>query len=182
MWRRKVSNEELQRDVGDPERATKRTMDRAVRLLAAKPRSVGEIRERLLEKPWTDEPIVDSVIAKLREYNYLDDDQYARNLALSKLRQKPQGRRRLEQRLSQKKLDRETLDTAIRSAYETLPEMQLIDDAIEKRVRLKGLPATYDERKKLTEHLLRQGFDYGLIREKLGQLESEKPTGSKTDA
>jgi regulatory protein len=182
MWRRKLSNEEVQRNVGDPDRARKRTMDRAVRLLAAKPRSVGEIRERLLEKPWTDDGIVDTVIAKLKEYNYLDDEQYARDLALSKLRQKPQGRRRLEQRLSQKKLDRETLDTAITSAYEALPETRLIDDAIDKRVRLNGIPATYNERKKLTEHLLRQGFDYGLIREKLGQLESEKPAGSKTKA
>ena len=173
MWRRKVSNEARPREIADPEKARKRTMDRAVRLLAAKPRSIREIRERLLEKGWTDESIVDSVIAKLREYNYLDDEQYARDLALSKLRQKPQGRRRLEQRLSQKKLDRTTLDTAIKAAYDTLPESDLIETAIDKRIRLKGLPANHDERKKFTEHLLRQGFDYGLIREKLQNLESE---------
>ena len=175
MWRRKVSNEEIERKVGDPDRARKRTMDRAVRLLAAKPRSIGELRERLLEKSWTDEGLVDAVIEKLREYNYLDDEQYARDLALSKLRQKPQGRRRLEQRLAHKKLDRTTLDTAIKAAYETLPESSLIHDAIDKRIRLKGMPQTHEERKKFTEHLMRQGFDYGLIREKLQQLESDKP-------
>jgi len=178
MWRRKVSNEARQWEVGDPEKARKRTMDRAVRLLAAKPRSIGEIRERLLEKSWTDEAIVDSVIAKLRGYNYLDDEQYARDLALSKLRQKPQGRRRLEQRLSRKKLERSTLDTAIKAAFDTFPESDLIDSAIDKRVRLKGLPVTHDERKKFTEHLLRQGFDYGLIREKLQRLESVDPPPS----
>jgi len=158
------------RKVTDRDRSRKRTMDRAVRLLAAKPRSVAELRERLLEKAWTDAEIVDSVIAKLREYNYVDDDQYARHLALSKLRQKPQGRRRLQQRLSQKKVDPATLDTAIKAAYETIPESQLIDTAIEKRIRLKGPPETREDKKKLTEHLLRQGFDYALIRDKLAQL------------
>jgi regulatory protein len=182
MWRRKVSNEAVERNVGDPDRARKRTMDRAVRLLAAKPRSVAELRERLLEKSWTDDAIVDSVIEKLREYTYLDDDQYARDLALSKLRQKPQGRRRLEQRLSQKKLDRTTLDIAIKAAYEALPETALIDTAIEKRLRLKGTPQTREERKKIIEHLLRQGFDYGLIREKLQALESEKTGRSNNHA
>jgi regulatory protein len=176
MWRRKVSNEEVERKVTDPERARKRTMDRAVRLLAAKPRSIAELRERLLEKSWTEAAIVDDIIDKLREYNYLDDDQYARDLALSKLRQKPQGRRRLEQRLAHKKLDRSTLDTAIAAAYQTFPESRLIDDAIAKRIRLKGLPQTHADRKKFTQHLMRQGFEYGLIREKLQLLESDTST------
>jgi len=167
-YREPVKDED--RKVTDRDRSRKRTMDRAVRLLATKPRSVAELRERLLEKAWTDAEIVDSVIAKLREYNYLDDDQYARDLALSKLRQKPQGRRRLQQRLSQKKVDPATLDTAIKAAYETIPESQLIDTAIEKRIRLKGPPETREDKKKLTEHLLRQGFDYALIRDKLSQL------------
>jgi len=170
MWQRRTDNDDKPREITDREKARARTMARAIRLLAAKPRSIGEIRERLLEKNWTDAAIVDGVIEKLREYNYLDDDQYARDLALSKLRQKPQGRRRLQQRLSQKKVDPATLDTAIKAAYETIPESQLIDTAIEKRIRLKGPPDTREDKKKLTEHLLRQGFDYALIRDKLSQL------------
>src|SRR5260221_13857066 len=71
--------EESERVVKDVERSRERTMNRAVKLLAAKPRSVRELRERLLEKLWTNEPIVDAVIEKLREYKYLDDEQYARD-------------------------------------------------------------------------------------------------------
>ncbi|MBV9240988.1 MAG: RecX family transcriptional regulator [Acidobacteria bacterium] len=167
--------DDADRVIKDREKARERTMNRAVRLLAAKPRSVAELRERLLEKAWTDHEIVDAVIAKLAGYGYLDDVQYARDLALSKLRQKPQGQRRLEQRLSQKKLDRSVLDTAIKAAYEVLPESELIDSAIEKRLRLKGMPAAHEDRKKFIEHLLRQGFSYALIREKLQRIESESP-------
>jgi regulatory protein len=172
MWRRRVAaNEEKDRVINDPEKARERTMNRAVKLLAAKPRAIGELRERLLEKSWTNDAIVTGVIEKLKEYGYLDDDQYARDVALSKLRQKPQGKRRLQHTMSRKSLDRETVDAAIQNAFEKMPEADLIEVAIEKRIRLKGRPETRDEKKKFIDHLLRQGFDYDLIREKMSGLQ-----------
>ena len=171
MWvRRKQPVDESQRVVRDAERSRERTMNRAVKLLAAKPRSVAELRERLLEKLWTNSEVVDRVIDKLKEYGYLDDEQFARNTALSKLRQKPQGRRRLEQTMSRKKLDKATVEAAISEAFEKMPETELIDTAIEKRLRLKGRPETRDELKKFYDHLMRQGFSYGLIRDKVSEL------------
>jgi SOS response regulatory protein OraA/RecX len=87
MWRKRIElNDRKERIVKDVEKATERTMNRAVKLLAAKPRSVGELRERLLEKTWTNDAIVETVIAKLLEYGYLDDERFAADLALSKLR------------------------------------------------------------------------------------------------
>ena len=151
------------RVIEDRQKSRERTMNRAVKLLAAKPRSVLELRERLLEKRWTDEEIVDAVLEKLKEYKYLDDEQFARDLALSKLRQKPQGKRRLKQSLSQKKLDKEIVDEAITTAFEKLPEGELIDRAIQKRLRLKGQPETREDKKKFYDFLLRQGFSFDLI-------------------
>ena len=176
MWgnRRKSLSADRERVITDAERSRERTMNRAVKLLAAKPRSIGELRERLLEKLWTDEAIVDRVIEKLKEYKYLDDEQFARELAVSKLRQKPQGKRRLQQSMSQKKLDKETVESAIAQAFEALPEDDLIDQAIAKRVRLKGKPETREDAKKFYDHLLRQGFGFDLIREKMGSLAKER--------
>lgn len=159
--------DDTDRVVRDRERSRKRTMERAIRLLAAKPRSINELRGRLLEKLWTDAEIVDAVIEKLRAYNYLDDDQFARDTALSKLRQKPQGRIKLQQAMSRKQLDRATADKAIDDAYAEMPEAELIDKAIAKRLRLKGIPETREDSKKFYDHLMRQGFGYGLIRERL---------------
>jgi len=171
MWgRRRQPVDEEKRVVKDAERSRERTMNRAVKLLAAKPRSVGELRQRLLEKLWTNDAIVDAVIEKLKEYKYLDDEQFARDLAVSKLRQKPQGKRRLQQTMSQKKLDKDLVDTAITEAFEKLPEADLIDVAIEKRLRLKGKPETREDTKKFYDHLLRQGFSFDLIREKVSSL------------
>lgn len=174
MWRKRLDpNEHRERFVKDAERARERTMNRALRLLAAKPRSVTELRERLLEKLWTNEEIVAGIIEKLKEYKYLDDEQFARDVAVSKLRQKPQGRRRLQQAMSQKKLDREIVDNAVAAAFEKHPEEDLIDTAIEKRVRLKGIPETREDDKKFYDHLMRLGFGYGLIKEKLGRIKKE---------
>jgi len=175
MWRRrKETIEDSERTVTDPVRARERTMNRAVRLLAAKPRSVEELRTRLLEKSWTNAAIVASVIETLSTYKYLDDKQYAADLAASKLRQKPIGKRRLQQSMSMKQLDREIVSEAIDSAYEKMPEADLIDRAIEKRLRLKGAPETREDTKKFYDHLMRQGFDYGLIRDKMGSIGKEK--------
>ena len=181
MWRKRLgSNENRERVVKDVARSRERTMNRAIKLLAAKPRSVAELRERLLERLWTNEEIVDDVVEKLKEYKYLDDEQFARDVAVSKLRQKPQGKRRLQQAMSQKKLDRETVDQAILSAYEKLPEEELINIAIEKRIRLKGLPGTREDEKKFYDHLMRLGFGYGLIKEKLNDLKAgHKTSGSE---
>ena len=171
MWRKRGSAiEDKDRIIKDPARARERTMNRAVKLLAAKPRSVGELRERLLEKNWTNDEIVSGVLEKLKEYGYLDDAKYAADLALSKLRQKPQGKRRLQQAMSRKKLDRETLDAAIDTAFTKMPENQLIDLAIEKRLRVKGKPGTREDTKKFYDHLLRQGFSFDLVRQKMSVL------------
>ena len=176
MWRkRRRPAEENERIITDREKSRERTMNRAVKLLAAKPRSVGELRERLLEKNWTDRAIVDAVIEKLSDYKYLDDEQYAADLAVSKLRQQPQGRRRLKQTLSQKKLDKETVDQALSTAFEKIPEAELIDQAIEKRLRLKGKPETRDDTKKFYDHLLRRGFSYDLVATKLRDIAKIDP-------
>ena len=159
-----------ERVIKDPARARERTMNRAFRLLAAKPRSVAELRERLMEKNWTNLEIVNSVIEKLEDYKYLDDQQYAADLAVSKLRQKPQGKRKLQQSLSQKKLSKETVEEAITTAFEKLPEHDLIDQAIAKRLRLKGKPEAREDVKKFYDHLLRQGFNYELIRSKMDEV------------
>jgi regulatory protein len=151
----------------NPEKARERTFQRAVKLLAAKPRSVAELRERLLEKGWTNAEIVEAVLQKLGEYGYLNDERFAFGYASYKVRQKPVGRQRLQRDLQLKKVDRETADEALRLVFEETPEEDLIDRAIAKRMRLRGRPETRAETKSLFDHLLRQGFSYELVAQKV---------------
>lgn len=163
-------DEEKKPRVINPERARQKTFDRAVNLLAFKPRSIAELRERLLEKEWTTAEIVEAVLEKLKEYNYLNDEQFARSLAASKIRQKPIGRRVLKQKLALKKLDKETVEAALETAFEETPEEEIIERAIEKRLRLKGIPETREDSKKFYDYLLRQGFSYDLVSSKMREI------------
>ena len=156
----------------DPERSRTRTLQRAVKLLAAKPRSVAELRGRLLEKEWTTEEAADYAIAKLSEYGYVDDEQFALGYASARVRQKPVGRQQLARDLQMKQIDRELAEQTLEKVFEATPEADLIDLAIEKRVRLRGRPTTRQETKSLFDHLLRRGFSYDLIISKVRALAS----------
>ncbi|HYE14881.1 MAG TPA: regulatory protein RecX [Pyrinomonadaceae bacterium] len=156
----------------DPEKARERTLQRAVKLLAAKPRSVAELRERLLEKEWADEEAADYALMKLKEYGYLDDDRFAFGFASYRVRQKPVGRQRLARDLQTKKVSKETADAALELVYQETPEEELIERAIEKRARLRGRPKTRQETKSLYDHLLRLGFSYDLIMRKVREASS----------
>lgn len=151
----------------DPAKARERVFQRAGRLLAAKQRSVEELRERLLEGRGATEPVVEEVIARLREYGYLDDARYAHSYASLRVQQRPIGRQMLERDLRMRQIDKATVDAALDQVFETMPEEGMIDLAIAKRIRLRGRPKTRAEAKKLFDHLLRQGFAFELVSEKV---------------
>lgn len=141
-----------------------------MKLLAAKARSVAELRERLLSGPGTSKTIVESVIARLCEYGYLDDARFAQGYASLRVQQRPIGRRRLERDLWLKKVDKAVADRALDQVFAETPETELIDRAIAKRIRLRGRPKTRAEAKSLFDHLLRLGFSFELVSEKVRAL------------
>ncbi len=155
------------------EELRRRTFERAVKLLAAKPRSVAELRERLLRGKNTNEEVVEIVIARLREYGYLNDERFAFGYASYKVKQKPMGRRRLERDLKFKKVDSGVANEALEMVFAETPEEQLIDKAIAKRLRIRGKPKNRMEAKSLFDHLLRQGFEVELVSEKVRSLAND---------
>ncbi len=160
-----------------PEQIRSRTFQQAVRLLAAKSRSVAELRERLLEGRQTNIDAVEAVIERLREYGYLDDQRYAFGYASLKVRQRPVGRARLERDLMFRKVSGEVTEEALDQVFNETSEAELLDRAIAKRLRLRGQPKTRADAKKLFDHLLRQGFPFELVSEKVRavmQLESDE--------
>jgi regulatory protein len=164
---RKTEDEHLESAPLDPAKARERVFQRAGKLLAAKPRSVEELRERLLEGRGATKAIVESVIERLREYGYLDDARFAQSYASLRVQQRPIGRQRLQRDLWLKKIDKQTADAALDQVFEATPEEELIDRAMQKRTRLRGKPKTRAEAKKLFDHLLRQGFAFELVSEKV---------------
>jgi regulatory protein len=147
-----------------------KTFERAINLLSYKPRSLAEMRARLMEKDWAEEAVVDQALARLEELGYLNDEEFAANFAHTRLTTKPIGRSRLRRDLQRKKLPSETIENTLDEAYEQLSEEELIDRAISKRVRLKGAPTDREEAKKLFDYLIRRGFSYDLVIRKLREV------------
>jgi regulatory protein len=156
--------------VDDSTDIRRKTFERAVKLLAAKPRSIAELRERLLRGKNTNGEVVETVIARLREYGYLNDERFAFGYASYKVKQRPLGRRRLARELKFKKVDSGVAEAALELVFSETPEEQLIDQAIAKRLRLRGKPKNRLEAKSLFDHLLRQGFEFDLVSDKVRAL------------
>src|ERR1043165_9033659 len=158
----------------DPAKARERVFQRAAKLLAAKQRSVEELREKLSTTRGATKAMVDEAIARLCEYGYLDDAKFAQSYASLRLRERRIGRRRLQRDLWLKKVDKQTTEAAVDDVFDATPESELIERAIAKRVRLRGKPKTREDAKKLFDHLLRQGFEFELVSEKVRALAREE--------
>ncbi len=150
-----------------PEQSRRRTFARAIKLISAKPRSVAELRERLSQARSARKADVEAAIDRLKEYGYLDDERFALSFASARVNQKPIGRRRLERDLKLKQVEQSVVDEALNQVFEETSEDELIDRAIEKRIRLRGRPTNRAEAKSLFDHLLRLGFPFELIVEKV---------------
>jgi regulatory protein len=117
---------------------------------------------------------VEAVISRLKEYGYLDDERFAFSYASLKVKQRPIGRRRLERDLKFKKVDSAVANEALELVYTETTEEELIDRAIEKRIRLRGKPQDRLAAKSLFDHLLRQGFPFELVSEKVRAVSKQE--------
>lgn len=150
-----------------PEESRHRVFQRAIKLLAARSRSVAELSDLLLQTRGATKRVVDEVLARLREYGYLDDQRFAFGYASLKLRQRPLGRQRLKRDLAMKKVDKAVIDGALDLVFAEVSEEEQIDRAIEKRTRVRGRPSNRLQAKSLFDHLMRQGFPYELVADKV---------------
>lgn len=156
------------------EKIREKTFNLAIRILAARPRSENQLRQRLMSKAWAEGELVEECIARLTEMGYINDLSFAENYANHRLQVRPEGRSRIRQELARKDVSRETIDEALNTVFEETSEESLIERAIEKHMRIHGRPRTPQQSKKLFGHLIRRGFDYSLIMHKLASIGAGK--------
>jgi len=147
--------------------------DRALNLLAFRARSARELHRRLVQNGVTTER-AERVIGKLREVGLIDDSDFARQLARSKM-SAGQSRRRVHQELFKRGVAREVADEAVHQVVED----EGLSDAhsIERIARKKwGTLRTLDEptrRRRLYAFLARRGFDSDDVSRVVRQLAGE---------
>ena len=134
---------------------------RAVKLLAARPRSESELRARLAARAGAE--AVDECILKLKELGFIDDARFAAAYARHRASTRPIGQARLARELGARGVARSTIDEALKAVFLEVDEETLIDRAIEKRLRRETRSLDRNGVKRLFDHLARLGFDRELI-------------------
>lgn len=86
--------------------------DRAVRFLGYRPRSIAEVRQYLLEHA-VPASVAETVIQRLQQAGYLDDEGFARFWVDNRQQFRPRGERALRQELRRKGVDDAIIDAAI---------------------------------------------------------------------
>src|SRR5688500_12064351 len=123
--------------------------DRALNMLAARGRASRELR-RLLVRKGERADIVDLAIERLLRVGLLNDEIYARSVARAKAVGQGHSKRRVQQELFRRGVDREVADDAIEETFaeEAVDEDALVEQAARKKLRsLAALdPAVRDRR------------------------------------
>jgi len=129
---------------------------RALDLISRRLRSEREIRDYAWRKKWAPENL-ERVVERLYQYNYLDDEKFARAFVASRS-QRNISLRKLKVDLQKKGISNTILEKVL-SENETFDEKEALKRLIEKK------RGHYDDKRKLVAYLARQGFAYDDIRE-----------------
>jgi regulatory protein len=114
------------------------------------------------------EDIIEEIITKLKEYDYLDDEEFAFQFITSRIRTKPRGKQVLVSELMSKgvnkDLAKEKVDELVADEYDVLRRVY--------EKKYKGDKITIRDNKKI-DFLKRKGFNWDLIKQ-LIEDESQK--------
>jgi regulatory protein len=137
----------------------------ALKALAGRAHSTGELREKLRRRAQQPGDI-DSVLARLKEDGYLDDQRFAEGYAAARLSTDRFGRGRVIHDLRQRRVAPAVAERTVQQVYENVDEPQLIDEWIRRKYRTAPREGLFQDEKDLAaayRRLLRAGFRTGEI-------------------
>jgi SOS response regulatory protein OraA/RecX len=144
----------------DPD-SSKAAYSRALRWLAARELSGGQVRSRLAESGYT-ETAITAAVQRLIENRTVDDRRTASAVARTEARVRRHGPRRVLGKLLSMQIDRDLAREIVKEQFGDDDEEQLLETALDRRLR--GKPERLkdpNERRKILGYLVRQGFSVG---------------------
>ena len=143
---------------------------KALDYLAHKPRTEQEVRRKLRQRD-VSSVVIDDVIARLYELEYLDDEAYAHDYVHNRFSNKKYGPVRIRRELEERGVDRHLAEAAVDELFAEVDEAAAAWTHAENR-----WPRLDDEdprrrRQKMYRYLRRRGFRSDTIRPILDELE-----------
>jgi len=109
-------------------------LEYALKALAARAHSIGELRRKLLRRAASEEE-AEGVLRRLRESGYLDDRRLAERYAALRLENEGVGRIRVLQELRRRRIAPAVAEQAVVEAYQGTDETRLIEDFLRRKYR-----------------------------------------------
>ncbi len=163
----------------------------SVKKLSGRAASAGEIRTALLARA-LEASDVEKVLARLKDYGYLNDARFAESFATARLENEGLGQSRVLRDLRQRRVAPDLAKRTVSRIYSDRDELALIEQYIRRKYRLADREALFQSDKELARaygRLVRAGFTTGnSIRvlkrfaanpDLLDQLENAPPEGDE---
>jgi len=153
-----------------------KSYNRALRFLSFRPRSEKEIKDYLKLKTKnlelkTQNEIVNSIIKRLKEHKFLDDEEFARWWIEQRTKIKPRAWKVIQYELKQKGIEEETIQSQFTIYNLQFTNEDMAKKLIQKKIsRYKDLPKQ-EAYQKLGRFLASKGFDWGVIKKVLSNID-----------
>jgi regulatory protein len=137
----------------------------AVKSLGSRAQATGELRTKLKRRA-AEADDVESVLAQLKEYGYLDDRRFAESYATARLENQKLGRTRVVRDLRQRHVAPAVAEKTVAQVYQDVEETALIEDWIRRKYRMAQREGLFQSEKDLAgayRRLLHAGFRSGEI-------------------
>ncbi|ADD02431.1 regulatory protein RecX [Thermoanaerobacter mathranii subsp. mathranii str. A3] len=131
--------------------AIRRAKDYAFKLLSKKIVTEKELYQKLKIRGFS-ENVINEVIEKLKSYNYINDEIYAKLFIEQKMNQL-HSRKKIYYELINKGINREVIQESLRNFYPKEKEVEIIKKIIEKKLKFQ------EDTKKLKNYLYNSGFE-----------------------
>ncbi len=156
-----ITQEDLERMQLESEKAA--ALNKALSFLSATRKTEGEIRAHLTKKGYLP-AVIGYVVEKLREYDFINDGEYA--AAYTESASKRKGSRLIRMELKSKGLSEEAIEGAV-SGLDSKQELETAARILEKYMR--GKTTDKQTLQKAYRHLTGKGFDYETVKEALSK-------------
>lgn len=167
-YKLKVGKQISEEELDELKRASEfgKLYQRALEWVLARPRSEKETRDYLYKKIFEkklDKKYIDEIVGKLKDKKYLDDQKFAEWWVENRFVNKGVSSKRLRMELLKKGISNSVVDEVLDARDDDEEIMKII---AKKRAR-------YADDEKLMAYLIRQGFPFELVKEKIRLYETD---------
>ena len=134
----------------------------ALRFLTHRPRTIHEVRQKLLTKKFAEKEI-ERVLKNLRESGLLDDRQFAGMYIRDQLASQPMGKLLLRQKLRRLGVEKQLADEVLGETFQSISSEETVRRSVEKFLKMRAgtIKDPIVFRRRLAGFLARRGFKIG---------------------